>query len=139
MDQKDLYRKYVHSLGIEDDIARDQALDGLLTTDFIAHDLREAMPPGGPVALKAFRRLVKTAFPDQTMVIDDLIEQDDRIASRQTLTATHLGPYMGLAPTGTRVTLELLEIVRFRTGRIAERWVAFDRGGLMAKLTSPTS
>lgn len=68
------------------------------------------------------------------MVIEDLIEEGDRVVSRQTLIATHRGPYQGIPPTGARVSLELMEIVRFRQGRIAERWVTFDRGGLFTQL-----
>lgn len=134
MEQKEHYRQYVKALAIEGDTDRDRALDGLLTPDFVAHDLKESMPPGGIQSLKAFRRLVKRAFPDQVMAIEDVIEEGDRVASRQTLTATHLGPFQGIEATGTRVSLELIEVVRFREGRIAERWVAFDRGGLLGQL-----
>lgn len=134
MGQKEQYRQYVEALAIENDTDRDQALAALLTPDFVAHDLKEVVPPGGVDSLKAFRRLVKCAFPDQVMVIEDLIEEGDRVVSRQTLTATHRGPYQGIPPTGARVSLELMEIVRFRQGRIAERWVTFDRGGLFTQL-----
>ncbi|MCY0898212.1 MAG: ester cyclase [Firmicutes bacterium] len=133
---KDLYRQYVKALGITDDAARERELDALLASDFVAHDLVAAFPPGGATALKTFRRLVKTAFPDQVMIIEDLIEEDDRVASRQIITGTHLGPYMGIGSTGTQIAIQLLEIVRIRDGRIAERWVSFDRGGLLDTLTS---
>lgn len=133
--QKDLYRRYVKALGIPDDDARDRELDMVLAVNFVAHDLVEAIPPGNAAALKAFRRQVKTAFPDQVMIIEDLIEEDDRIASRQTLTGTHRGPYGGIAPTGHQIRIELLEFVRIVDGAIAERWVSFDRGGLQATLS----
>jgi len=73
--QKDLYRRYISALVIKDGEALDQALDQVLAADFIAHDL-----PGGQVdgrsARKAFRRQVHIGFPDQTLTIEDLIEED---------------------------------------------------------------
>ena len=133
---KELYRRYIAALAIADDGLRDRELDVLLASNFIAHDLVEPLPPGGAGALKAFRRLVMAAFPDQAMVIEDLIAEGDRVASRQTITGTHLGPYMGIEPTGIKISIQLLEIVQIHDGHTAQRWVAFDRGGLLTTLSS---
>src|SRR6478736_1515038 len=81
-DHKDLYRRYIDALMIKDGEALDRASDQVLAVDFGAHDL-----PGGLVdgrgALKAFRRHVHIGFPDQTLTIEDLIAEDDRVAEEK--------------------------------------------------------
>jgi predicted ester cyclase len=110
-DHKDLYRRYVHALVIKDGEAPDRALDQVLAADFIAHEL-----PGGLVdghsALKAFRRQVHVGFPDQTLTIEDLIAENDRVAARLTTVGTHRGEFRGIPATGRRITADVFDIVR---------------------------
>jgi len=110
-DHKDLYRRYIDALMIKDGEALDRALDQVLAVDFVAHDL-----PGGLVdgrgALKAFRRQVHVGFPDQTLTIEDLIAEDDRVAARLTAVGTHLGEFRGIPATGLKITVEIFDIIR---------------------------
>lgn len=132
-DHKDLCRRYIGALIIKDDEALDRALDQVLAVDFVAHHL-----PGGLVdgrgALKAFRRQVHIGFLDQTLTIEDLIAEDDRVAARLTAIGTHLGEFRGIPATGRKITAEIFDIVRVAEEKIAERWTMFDRGGLLAEL-----
>ena len=132
-DHKDLYRRYISALVIKDGEALDRALDQILAADFVAHDL-----PGGLVdghsALKAFRRQVHIGFPDQTLTIEDLIAEDDRVAARLTAVGTHRGEFRGIPANGRRITAEVFDIVRVADEKIAERWTMFDRGGLLTEL-----
>jgi predicted ester cyclase len=47
---------------------------------------------------------------------------------------THLGEFQGIAATGQRITMEFVDIVRIAEGKIAERWVFFDRGAVLERL-----
>ena len=132
-DQKDLYRRYIGALIIKDGEAQDHALDRLLAADFIAHDLPGGLKDGRG-ALKAFRRQVHIGFPDQTLTIEDLIAEDDRVAARLTAVGMHLGEFAGIPATGRRITVEIFDIVRVAEDKIAERWTMFDRGGLRTEL-----
>jgi predicted ester cyclase len=96
-------------------------LKAVLAPDFVGHDLPPGLPPG-PEGLILFRTKVNEAFPDQQMVVEDLLAVDDRVIARLTLTQTHQGEYMGIVATGKPVTLELIEIDRIANGQIAERW-----------------
>ena len=53
---------------------------------------------------KRWAAAARAAFPDLTVTINDLIAEDDRVAKLWSLTATHKGEYLGIAPTGRRVT-----------------------------------
>ena len=88
----------------------------------------------GRGALKAFRRQVHIGFPDQTLIIEDLIAEDDRVAARLTAVGTHLGEFRGIPATGRRITAEIFDIVRVAEEKIAQRWTMFDRGGLLTEL-----
>ena len=136
MDTKDLYRRYLAALEIKDNAAMDAALDAVLAEDFSAHDLPGGLDDGR-VALKTFRRLVHIGFPDQTLTIEDLIADGDRVAARLTAVGTHLGEFRGVPPSGQRITMEVFDIVRVKDAKIAERWTMFDRGGLLLRLQQP--
>lgn len=66
------------------------------------------------------------AFPDLHVTIEDLIEEDDKVVARNTVTGTHQGEYMGLPGTGKSITYNEIFIVRFEDGRIAETWGVVD-------------
>ena len=54
--------------------------------------------------------------------LEDVVAQHDLVVMRITATGTHLGPIPGIAPTGERVSWNMIEIVRVRNGRICEQW-----------------
>jgi len=108
-------------------------LKAVLAPDFVGHDLPPGLPPG-PEGLILFRMKVNEVFPDQKMVVEDLMAVDDRVIARFTLTQTHQGEYMGIAATGKPVTLELIEIDRMANGKIAERWARLDFLSLLRQL-----
>ena len=75
-----------------------------------------------------------TAFPDNTHVIEQTLAADDRVAVMLTQHATSKGAYEGAAPTGQRVTIPAIHIMRFDKGRIREWWALEDNLGLMRQL-----
>ncbi|MDJ0661551.1 MAG: ester cyclase [Crocosphaera sp.] len=62
------------------------------------------------------------AFPDIKVTINDLIEENDKVVFRGHFTATHLGEFVGLGPTGVKVEFEALEIFKIENHKITESW-----------------
>jgi predicted ester cyclase len=127
-DSKSLYRHYVKVL------AHPDRLDEVIAPDFVAHDL----PPGSPQGIdgiRAYRRAVMAAFPDQTAEIQDLIAERDRVSARLVLRCTHTGEFAGMKATGRKLEAEVYEIVRIENGKVAERWCLLDRASLMQQLS----
>ncbi|MBS3030527.1 MAG: ester cyclase [Dolichospermum sp. DET50] len=62
------------------------------------------------------------SFPDIKVVIDDLIEENDKVVFRGHFTATHLGEFVSIAPTGVKVEFEALEIFKIENQKITESW-----------------
>ena len=120
---------------LEDDVSRgDVAVqERIIHPDFVDH----TNPPGMQHGLEGHQAIVslfRAAFPDQWWQIEDLIAEGDKVVARTTMTGTHLGDFFGIAPTGKRVTLQGVHIVRIADGRIAEHWGSNDDLGLMRQL-----
>ena len=65
-------------------------------------------------------------FPDIHMTIEDLIAEGDKVCVRMTLTGTHTGEYLGVAPTGKKIRIRNICIYRIVDGKIAEGWTDFN-------------
>lgn len=73
-------------------------------------------------------------------IVEDIIAEDDRVATRWSMTALHTGEYMGVPATNKEIQLSGTVIDRFENGRIIEAWENFDSLGLMQQLgTVPAS
>jgi predicted ester cyclase len=83
-----------------------------------------------PELAPAARRWItpfRTSFPDVHMEIVELIAEDDKVVGRFTCSATHLGPWLGHAPTSRRFErVDEVAIFRLRDGRIADAWSLED-------------
>jgi predicted ester cyclase len=66
--------------------------------------------------------IYRTAFPDAKIAVEDTIAEADKVVIRWSGHATHKGPFLDIAPTGKRVTLEGITIFRVVEGRVAEQW-----------------
>ena len=83
----------------------------------------------------AFFRMYREAFPDLRMDPQDIIESGDKIAVRVRVTGTHEGEFMGMAPTGRSIDIQIIDIVRFGDdGRGREHWGATDALAMMQQL-----
>ena len=85
-------------------------------------------------ALRQFFASVLKAFPDLQRTVEDQFTDDIHVTTRLTYTGTHKGPFMGIAPTGKRVTISGISIHRIADGRIVEEWQEWDSLGLMQQL-----
>jgi predicted ester cyclase len=74
---------------------------------------------GRAQTLAAFAE-IRTAFPDMSLEILEMIAEGDTVVTHWRPTATHRGPYRGVAPTGQQVTWSGLALHRVGDGRIAE-------------------
>src|SRR5262249_17529503 len=80
---------------------------------------------GAELAKELWGRLLR-AYPDLHITIEDLIAEGDKVVSRNTVTGTHQGEYMGIPPTGKSVTYNEVIITRWADRRIVEPWAVVD-------------
>jgi len=109
-------------------------IDELFAPDFVEH---EELPPGiaaGSEGVKQLSTMFRSAFPDFKATIDDIIAEGDKVVVRGTWSGTHKGEFMGIAPTGKRVSFGVIDIVRIEGGKFVEHWGQMDNMGLMQQL-----
>ena len=107
--------------------------DKLFATDFVNHD------PGRPnvTDLESYKGWVvenHTAFPDFHVEVHDMIAENNKVASRWTVSGTHKGEFLNIPPSGNKVTITGIEISRLANGKIVEVWWSYDRLGMMQQL-----
>jgi len=115
--------------------ARDvEQFRALLADDFIEHEV----PPGltsTKEGITTFFRMYLAAFPDLHMEPADVFTSGDTVVARVRLTGTHDGAFMGLSPTGRRIEMLLIDIIRFGPdGRAQEHWGSFDQLMMLQQL-----
>jgi predicted ester cyclase len=105
---------------------------------FFSPEYRRHLTPAGPHLSREEQRerasRLRTAFPDADATLDDILSEGDRVAYRLTIRGTHHGPFLGVAPTGRRVTVSLFAIVRIEDGKLAEEWGGLDQSDLLRQL-----
>jgi steroid delta-isomerase-like uncharacterized protein len=119
-------------IGLINDRDLDQAFE-LYALDYVYHG------PGGQElrgrkAIKGLWEIFLTGFPNLSARIDDVIEHDDKVALRWTVTGTHMGEFLGVAPTGNEIALGITEIFRVEGGQLVEAWDQYDRLHLMQQI-----
>jgi len=106
----------------------------LVADDFVEHEGGPGLPPTKEGTLEFFRNLL-TAFPDMRMDVEDLIASENKTVARVKATATHQGEFMGVPPTGARVEVQLIDVMRFNdAGLVCEHWGVTDMLSLMQQL-----
>jgi predicted ester cyclase len=97
------------------------AFDGLMAPD-LAEEFKQNIAE------------IRRAFPDYAGTNVYQIAEGDKVANRFVALGTHLGEFMGVAPTGKRVEFVGNSIDRVVEGRIVESWVELDLLGVLRQL-----
>ena len=64
-------------------------LDELLAPDYVNHTLAVPDLPEGPEGVKVIVSMFRSGMPDLRVVIEDMIAEGDRVATRYALEGTH--------------------------------------------------
>ena len=102
-----LIRRYYQAVSYPADF---EVINELIAQDFL----------GGKEQFLSLQKRLITAFPDRNERVDDVVVQGDLIAVYQTMEGTHLGPFIGVEPTGKKVTWRRMHIWRVKDGQLIE-------------------
>ncbi len=108
-------------------------IDELFAADFVEHEEFPGLASGRE-GVKQFFTMIRTAFPDFRMDVDDLIAEGDKVVARSTMSGTHKGEFMGMAPSGKQFRVSAIDVVRFTDGKAVEHWGVTDAAGMMEQL-----
>ena len=110
-----------------------ESLDELLAPNFINHNA----PPGfdkGIEGVKRVIRLERRGIPDMSYQVLHEAEHGDIVFQHALVTGTHLGPLMGVAPTGKKVQWREMHIARIEDGLCVEHWGVADTASLWIQI-----
>jgi predicted ester cyclase len=96
-----------------------ELVDELFDPDF------QSQTPQGLLDREGFKAYVRTwreGFPDVLCDVEDVVEQDDRIAWAVVATGTHTGPFMGIPATGRTVRFDSLNIATLTAAAGGTMW-----------------
>lgn len=110
-----------------------EALRPLVAPQSIDHDPAPNQGSGAQGYIDMFAEM-RAAFPDLKASPEHLTADDDTVALAYTLTGTHKGDFMGIAPTGKAFKARGVQIARFENGKLVERWGSSDQLGILQQL-----
>ena len=108
-------------------------LEEVYAPDVVWHDPDRDIQ--GLEEARQFISIFKSAFPDMSATIEDVIAEGDKVVTRVTLRGTHQGETEEFGPpTGRQVELKGITISRIEGGKIVEDWDAYDNLSAMQQL-----
>ena len=126
---KTLARRWFEDLFSRGDL---DAANEILSADFLDHLTHE--DERGLEELKHYVGIYRTAFPDIQDNVEDIVAEGDKVVVRWKSSGVHQGEFMGVAPTGRRVTFTGMRLFRIAENKIVESWVNIDERGLQEQL-----
>jgi steroid delta-isomerase-like uncharacterized protein len=114
---------------------REATIDELFAQDGVAIGLGESdVEVRGPAQFKTFFHNLRTSFPDIHITIEDTLAEGEKVAVRVKIEGTHLGDGLGVPPTGRRMNVAGIIIIRIAHGRIVEGWNSWDQLGMLRQI-----
>ena len=108
-------------------------LDEVYADDLVWHEPDQDVR--GLEEARQFVMMYKTAFPDLSATVDDVLSDGDKVVTRYTLRGTYQGEIEEFGPpTGRQIELQGITIHRMEDGKIVEEWGRYDNLGVMQQL-----
>jgi steroid delta-isomerase-like uncharacterized protein len=109
-----------------------EVIDEICAVDYRSY------PPGFPEGDRELDKqliaMFRSAFPDMHKRVDELVADGEVVIERATYSGTHAGEFMGIPPTGRKVTFNGMHLFRIVDGKIAETRGIMDQMGMLQQL-----
>jgi predicted ester cyclase len=109
-----------------------------LIEEFVKSDYVNHTPsPGqenGPEGVRFICEKLHEAFDDFQIDIGHQVDDGDCVATYKLFKGTHVGEWLGLAPTGKRIEFWVFDLIRFRDRMFTEHWAVIDEANMMRQL-----
>jgi predicted ester cyclase len=117
-DYKMIYNEVLNALTS----GNSDVLDKYIAPDFIEHDPSPTMSnKTGLERIKEDFAVYHKIFPDMKAKVHSIAVSGDMLFAHLTFTGTTSEPYMGM-PAGHKMTMNTVDIVRFKGDKAAEHW-----------------
>jgi predicted ester cyclase len=108
-------------------------IDEVYASDVVWHEPDRDIH--GTQQAKQFISLYKSAFPDMSASVEDVLAEGEKVVTRVSIRGTHRGETEEFgAPTGRQIEGYLITISRIEGGQIVEDWDAYDNLSVLQQL-----
>ena len=92
----------------------------LISPNAIFHVPGRPEPMRGPAGYLAIIEMMRGGFPDIQWTLEEMVAEDDKVAARFTMRGTHQGTFMGVPPSGKKITVQAMNIYHLSDGKFVE-------------------
>jgi predicted ester cyclase len=111
-----------------------EVVEAVTSPDLVEHqDFGPRHAPGAEGA-RAVVESLRRAFPDFHLAIEDLVVDGGTVWLRMIATGTNSGSFMGHAPTGRPIRINVFDVIRVEDGLMVEHWGVPDRLAALLQL-----
>jgi steroid delta-isomerase-like uncharacterized protein len=110
-----------------------EKINEVYTDDYVGHEVGGAHG-GTREQVKQAAAAIFAAFPDFHLTADFIIAEGDMAVKRWTAQGTHKAEYMGIPPTGKKITVVGCNVFRIVGDKIAECWAHTDTLSMLQQL-----
>lgn len=105
---------------------RAEAIDEMLNAEGVVHGLADNETMRGTGDFKKFHAAYLGAFPGMEVIVEDMVAEGDKVATRCRVRGQHQGDHLGFKATNAPVEFTGITIVTIKDGKIVEAWNNFD-------------
>ncbi|MCB0631962.1 MAG: ester cyclase [Saprospiraceae bacterium] len=98
------------------------SLNELVAEDVINYAAAEGMPNGKESFSFFLKNVLHQGFSDIEVEIFEQLAEGDLVSTRKIIRGTHTGEIAGILPTGRKVEIKVIDIIRLRDGQYVEHW-----------------
>jgi predicted ester cyclase len=111
-----------------------ELIDELIAEDLVDHVDLAGLEGSGRARYRASVEMARAAFPDYRNPLDFVIAEGAFAVSYGRSTGTDRGEFLGISPTGRKMDVPTVGILRFENGQAVERWGSTDNLAIMQQL-----
>lgn len=111
-----------------------EVVDDLTSPALVEHQEFGPRHAPGAEGVRAIVTSLHRAFSDFHLAIEDLTTDGDSVWLRMVATGTNEGSFMGHAPTGRPIRIQVFDVIRVEDDRMVEHWGVPDRLAALLQL-----
>jgi len=102
--------------------------------EYVGSDVGQPTPQQGHQGLREMLQRYWRAFPDLQFMITDTLIDGSRLAIVWMAKGTHRGPIMNIPPTGRKVRVKGMSVIRVENGLVISGQYIWDLAGMLRHL-----
>lgn len=112
-----------------------ESLPELIAPRLLFHFRGQVRPQTNDDVIRIVERW-RTAFPDLTFEVEQIVAEGNRAAAQVVYRGTHEGEWKGIPASGHSVVVREMLFFRFEATRIVEVWEVADQASLHAQISA---